>query len=144
MPACQPPPVPQLEDQLLKRVRAFAHVDDPHARSGLSRRSSPTTLRRTTSSLRREQRLARMLFFSLWSDGGGYASYADGLDALRRERATRANSRAVVDLSFDAARHLTLDLRGRPGRRAAEGARPLPARRDPWLHWTSHAPQQLP
>ena len=36
----------------------------------------------------------------------------DGLTALRRERATRAELSAVVDLSFDAARHLTLDLGG--------------------------------
>jgi len=53
-----------------------------------------------------------MLYCSLWSDGGGHASYAAGLTALRRERATRAELSAVVDLSFDAARHLTLDLRG--------------------------------
>ena len=32
-----------------------------------------------------EQHLARMLFFSLWPDGGGHESYDAGLVALRRE-----------------------------------------------------------
>ena len=47
-----------------------------------------------------EQRLARMLFFSLWADGGGHSSYDDGLAALRSERAARdeldARRRPVV------------------------------------------------
>ena len=54
-------------------------------------RAAPTRrlLRRRRPAVRRdaqpaEQRLARMLFYSLWSDGGGHESYADGLAALRR------------------------------------------------------------
>ena len=50
-----------------------------------------------------------MLFFSLWPDGGGHASYDAGLAALQRERATRDELRSVVELSFDAARHHALD-----------------------------------
>ena len=59
-----------------------------------------------------EQRIARMLFFSLWPDGGGHTSYDSGLAALRRERATRDELRSVVDISFDAARHHALELTG--------------------------------
>jgi superfamily II DNA or RNA helicase/HKD family nuclease len=102
----------ELEQKLLKRVRAFAHVDDPDRaaayRALLSDHApsyddlSPT-----------EQRLARMLFYSFWSDGGGHDSISEGFDALRREAATRAEVSAVVDLSFDAARHVSLGLPGR-------------------------------
>jgi len=100
-----------LEERLLRRVRAFTHVDD---------RSRAETYRRLLAddapdygeleSL--EQRMARMLFFSLWPDGGGHRSYADGLAALRAERATRAELGAVVDISFDCARHHPVELGG--------------------------------
>jgi hypothetical protein len=53
-----------------------------------------------------------MLFNSLWSDGGGFSGVAEGFAALRREQATRREISAVVDLSFDAARHVTIDLEG--------------------------------
>ncbi len=53
-----------------------------------------------------------MLFYSLWSDGGGHASYDDGLAALSAEGATRAEISSVVDLAFDAARHVPIDLGG--------------------------------
>jgi len=59
-----------------------------------------------------EQQMARMLFFSLWPDGGGYQSYGQGLAALRRERATRDELRSVVDISFEASRHNALELTG--------------------------------
>ena len=32
------------------------------------------------------QAYGRMLFFSLWPDGGGFDSYDGGLDVLRRSR----------------------------------------------------------
>ena len=51
-----------------------------------------------------------MLFFSLWSDGGGYASVEDGLEAFRIESATRAEMSTVVYLSYQAARHVPSDL----------------------------------
>jgi hypothetical protein len=59
-----------------------------------------------------EQKLARMLYFSFWSDGGGHESIEEGLAALRAERATRAEVRSVIDLSFDAARHVTTPMLG--------------------------------
>jgi superfamily II DNA or RNA helicase/HKD family nuclease len=101
----------ELEDKLLKRVRAFTHVDD---------RTRVETYRRILSDLspsydelaENEQRLARMLFFSLWRGGGGHSSFADGLNALRSEPAVRDEIGAVIDMSFDAARRQTTRLSG--------------------------------
>ena len=58
------------------------------------------------------QRRARMLYYSIFYDGGGHDTYAAGFAALRHEVATRREISTVVDLSFDAARHVTLDLEG--------------------------------
>lgn len=105
-------PGSDLEDKLLKRIRAFAHVDDR------IRRDSYIELlvddERVYEDLSvGEQRLARMLFFSFWPDGGGHGSFGEGLTALRHERAARNEASSVVDLSFEAARHLALPLDGR-------------------------------
>jgi superfamily II DNA or RNA helicase/HKD family nuclease len=102
-------PGSELEAKLLKRVRAFAHVDDPiraTAYKALLDDRAPDYSHMSQA----EQRLARMLYFSLWSDGGGYASVDEGLDALRGEVATRAEISTVVDLSYEAARHVPSDL----------------------------------
>lgn len=98
------------EDRLLKRVRAFAHVDD-RVRADYYQRFL-IEMPRFDSLSAEERRVATMLFFSLWPDGGGFDSVEDGLDALRQERATRAELGAVVDISFDAARHRTVALGG--------------------------------
>jgi superfamily II DNA or RNA helicase/HKD family nuclease len=104
-------PGSDLEDALLKRVRAFAHVDDEQrAHTYLSLLGDDAPEYDALSP--HEQRLARMLFFSLWNDGGGHASYGAGFRALRDEASTRRELSAVVDLSFDAARHVALDLAG--------------------------------
>lgn len=100
-----------LEERLLRRVRAFAHVDDPTratAYRALLSDDSPDYDELSPT----EQRLARMLYFSLWSDGGGFASVSEGLRALRREAATRSEIAAVIDLGFQAARHVPLRLAG--------------------------------
>ncbi|MDO9457256.1 DUF3427 domain-containing protein [Nocardioides sp.] len=99
------------EDKLLKRVRAFAHVDDrlrALAYDALLDDSAPSYAELSSV----EQRLAQMLFFSIWPDGGGYDSYDDGLAALRGQHAARAELRSVVDLSFEAGRHQALELTG--------------------------------
>lgn len=104
-------PGSELEERLLKRVRAFSHVDDPQraqSYDALLRDGAPTYEHLSDS----EQKLARMLFYSFWSDGGDFDTYQDGLEALRRETAARAEIRAVVDLSFEAARHVPLALEG--------------------------------
>jgi superfamily II DNA or RNA helicase/HKD family nuclease len=105
-------PGSELEAQLLKRIRAFSHVDDKARASAYLRVLSDDAPPYEELS-RVEQHYARMLFFSLWPDGGGHSSYAEGLAALRREGATRDEVSAVVGLSFDAARHQTVSLGGR-------------------------------
>ncbi|WP_239456548.1 DUF3427 domain-containing protein [Nocardioides solisilvae] len=100
-----------LEERLLKRVRAFAHVDDP-VRASFYRRFLAEDDDRYADLSPKEQRLARMLYYSLWSDGGGFDSVESGFDAVRREVATRAEISTVVDLSFQAARHVPLPLEG--------------------------------
>lgn len=104
-------PGSELEAKLLKRVRAFAHVDDPArvtAYKALLDDNAPDYSHMSEA----EQRLARMLYYSLWSDGGGYTSVEEGLAAFKRESATRAEISTVVDLSYEAARHVPTDLRG--------------------------------
>lgn len=100
-----------LEDRLLKRIRAFAHVDDidrVHAYVRLLGEDVPDC-----SSLSEiEQQFARMLFFSLFPDGGGFSSYDEGFRALQTEAATRDELRAVAGLAFDGARHVTTPLLG--------------------------------
>ncbi len=99
------------EVKLLRRGRAFSHVDDSVRAvqySALLRDDAPAYVQLTPT----EQRIARMLLFSLWPDGGGFDSIGHGLEALRGEAATRDEIGSVVDISFDAARHETADLTG--------------------------------
>lgn len=104
-------PGSELEERLLKRVRAFAHVDDPQRAEAYRSLMSEDTLGYEDLSPA-EQRLARMLYYSLWSDGGGFDSVSEGFAAVRREPATRAEISTVVDISFEAARHVPLSLTG--------------------------------
>ena len=97
------------EGALLKRIRAFAHVDDPE-RSATYRRLLADDAPSYADLSPAEQRLARMLFFSLWPDGGNHESINVGLARLRREEAARDELRAVIDLAFDEARHVTVGL----------------------------------
>jgi superfamily II DNA or RNA helicase len=97
------------EEGLLKRVRALAHVDDA-LRAGHYDRLLAEAAPGYHSLSPVERRLADMLFFSLWPDGGGHASVADGLAALHAERAARGELASVVDLGFSSARHITLEL----------------------------------
>ncbi|MEO7131807.1 MAG: DEAD/DEAH box helicase family protein, partial [Dermatophilaceae bacterium] len=73
------------EVALLKRVRALAHVNDPERAAAYLRwlaQDAPSYGSADT----RAQAYARMLFFSLWPDGGGHDSYDSGLASLRSER----------------------------------------------------------
>ncbi len=99
------------EAKLLRRGRAFSHVDDSVRAaqySALLRDDAPAYAQLTPA----EQRIARMFLFSLWPDGGGFDSIGQGLEVLRREAAARDEISSVVDISFEAARHETPDLTG--------------------------------
>lgn len=99
------------EAQLLRRVRALAHVDD-HERATAYLRLISDDAPSYAGLAKREQRLARMLFFSLWPDGGGFESYQAGFTALQREQATRDELREIVELSFEQTRHTVKPLLG--------------------------------
>jgi superfamily II DNA or RNA helicase/HKD family nuclease len=99
------------EDQLLKRVRALAHVDDID-RVRTYRRLLDDDAPAYSSLDPAERSFARMLFFVLWPDGGGFSSYDDGLAVLRDEAAVRDEIRAVIDLAFDRTRHAGLRMEG--------------------------------
>ena len=105
------PPGSELEDRLLKRVRAFAHVDDADRAATYARflREGDVDYDALSSE---EQRFARMLYYSLWSDGGGFATYGEGLQALGAEAATRSEIAEVVDIAYSATRHVPIGLEG--------------------------------
>ena len=93
------------EKDLVKRVRAVAHVDDRLRRDEYVRilRSA------AESGSAAESRLAEMLFFSLFPDGGGYASAADALWELR-DQPVFDELRQVIDIGFGAAHRPTVQL----------------------------------
>lgn len=105
------PPSGPLEAALLKRVRAFCHVDDPaRAAAYLAwlRDDAPDYSQADAVM----QAYGRMLFFSLWPGGGGFGSCAAGLAALRHEAAVRQDLRAVIGLARDGAQRVTARLTG--------------------------------
>lgn len=96
------------EEQLLKRTRAFAHVDDAERAAAYTRLLTEPFAYDALPE--REQRFARMLFFSLWRDGGGFSSYQQGFDQLRTERAVRDEICQLVALGIENASHVTRPL----------------------------------
>lgn len=93
------------ETHLVKRVRALAHTDDRlrwqsyrACLDGAIDLSGPA-----------ERRLAAMLFYSLFPNGGGFADVAAGLGALAGEPIVD-EMRQVIDIAFDTARRTTYDL----------------------------------
>jgi hypothetical protein len=58
----------------------------------------------------REQRFARMLFYTLRDDGGGFQSYDAGLDYLRGYQFVCSEIRQIVKLGVAASRHATKGL----------------------------------
>lgn len=98
------------EAALLRRIRAFAHVDDAVRATGYQRLLTSETPYEQLSTA--EQRLARMLFFSAFPNGGGFESYQAGLSAIRDEAAVAAELSSVLDLVFDSTRHGAKRLSG--------------------------------
>jgi hypothetical protein len=94
------------ETDLVKRVRAVAHVDDR------LRRDEYVRLLRSAEepSGAMESRLAEMLYFSLFPDGGGYSTGADALWELR-DQPVFDELRQVIDIGFSAAHRPTTQLR---------------------------------
>jgi superfamily II DNA or RNA helicase len=99
------------ESALLRRVRALAHVDDAD-RAAAYRLLLADDAPRYSGVDVGMQRYARMLFFSLWPDAGGFSSFDEGLAALKREDAVRDELTSLIDLSLDSTRHLAEPLIG--------------------------------
>lgn len=99
------------ERELLKRIRAFAHIDD-RGRASTYRQLLADDAPSYGDLNDDQRRVARMLFFSLWPGGGGHSTIDDGLDQLRQEPAVRDEVRAVVDLAYDRTSHVAVELSG--------------------------------
>ncbi|AGS69828.1 hypothetical protein HGI09_40270 [Streptomyces collinus] len=100
------------EAALLKRAHAFLHVDDPERAAAYLRlldddappyEELPAT----------EQSYARMLFFNLWDDAGGFTSFQEGLDSLRPQQVFRDELRQVLSHVMEQADHVPIPLTGR-------------------------------
>jgi len=99
----------EIEHQLAKRTRAFAHVDDP-LRYGVFTKllgSDGVNYRDLTSV---EQTLARMLFFNVWPDGGTFSNYDQGFAVLRDHELLRQEISEIIDISFTNTRTATTPL----------------------------------
>lgn len=97
------------EAALLRRMVALSHVDDPERATAYTKFATADSPRYDDLT-EREQRLARMLFFTLWPDRGGFSSYGEGLDHLRAHPAVCAELRELVSLGLDRARYLPQPL----------------------------------
>jgi len=103
-----PAPGPD-ETTLLRRLATLTHVDDPERAEVYARIADPDgpAYAELTD---RDRRLARMLFFQLWPDRGGFDDYQDGLDHLRRHPAVCAEIGELTSYTLDRARHLPRPL----------------------------------
>jgi superfamily II DNA or RNA helicase/HKD family nuclease len=97
------------EGTLLRRMAAFNHVDD-RERAETYRRLLRSGGPRYDELSEREQRLARMLLFTLWPKRGGFPSYEAGLAHVRQHPAVCAEIAELVQLGQDRARRLPSSL----------------------------------
>lgn len=88
------------ERELVKRVRALAHVDDRARHAGYRALLGGSVV---------QGRLAEMLRYSLYPDGGGFADAVAGLTAVAGEPILD-EMRQVIDIAFDAAHRSTVAL----------------------------------
>ena len=101
-------PAGVLEEALLKRTSAFAHVDDSERADHYMRLTSSHIDYASLND--REQRYARMLFFSLWPNGGLFSSYQDGFDVLAMHPAVCEEIRQIIALGLESATHVSAPM----------------------------------
>ncbi|WP_142057748.1 DUF3427 domain-containing protein [Pseudarthrobacter sp. B4EP4b] len=97
------------EKKLLGRMAALIHVDDPERAAAYSMLVAPDAPRYADLGMR-EQAFARMLFYTLWDDGGGFTTYDGGLDHLRGYQFVCREIRQVVKLGVAASKHAAKSL----------------------------------
>lgn len=85
------------EDKLLRQLVRLTHADDPERLAFLQQFISSGPPPRTADLPVREQRLTRMLFFTLWRDGGGFDSYDAGFRYLWKHPAVVAEIASLAD-----------------------------------------------
>ncbi|MEU7990152.1 DUF3427 domain-containing protein [Streptosporangium canum] len=98
-----------MEEMLGRRVRALLHVDDQQRAEAYTRLLRPDGALYDQCSPR-DQAFVRMLFFSFWRDGGGFASYDEALAQLRAESALRKEIRQVITYGAERPRHVAKPL----------------------------------
>jgi superfamily II DNA or RNA helicase len=96
------------EEALLRRTSAFAHVDDRERAEAYTRLLTTDVAYDDLTD--REQRFARMLFFSFWRNGGGFSSYQQGVERLRQHPAVCQEVAELVGLGLEGATHVTRPL----------------------------------
>ncbi|OIJ88068.1 DUF3427 domain-containing protein [Streptomyces colonosanans] len=99
------------EEELLKRVHAFLHVDD-HERARAYLRLLADDAPDYDSLSPTDQVYARMLFFNLWDKAGGFSSYREGLESLRAQHAFRNELQQVLLYVLDRTDHFPIPLDG--------------------------------
>ncbi|MFC8896852.1 DUF3427 domain-containing protein [Streptomyces cinereoruber] len=105
-----PKDAPQGEKDLLKRISAFHHADDPERIAAYSKILEDDAPRYSELS-DRDQAFARMLYFSLWPLSG-FTSYEEGLESLRAQHAFRSELRQVLDYVRERLDHVPISLSG--------------------------------
>jgi superfamily II DNA or RNA helicase/HKD family nuclease len=99
------------EEELLRRVHAFLHVDDQErAQAYLQLLADDAP---DYDSLPPDRQVyARMLFFNLWDKAGGFTSYREGLEFLRSHHLVRDELRQVLTYVLDRTDHYPIPLEG--------------------------------
>jgi superfamily II DNA or RNA helicase/HKD family nuclease len=105
---------PTEKANLFERVHAFLHVDDPdrvRAYQRLLEDDAPDY----DSLSPEDQTYARMLFFNVWDNAGGFTSYRAGLESLRAQRLFRDELTQVLSYVLEKAEHFPIPLDGALG-----------------------------
>ncbi|WP_217566678.1 DUF3427 domain-containing protein [Streptomyces sp. GbtcB7] len=104
-------PAPSGEATLLKRIHAFLHVDDPErANTYLRLLADDTPAYEHLAPT--DQVYARMLFFNLWDNAGGFTSFQQGLESLRSQEVFRDELRQVLSYVIEQSDHFPIPLAG--------------------------------
>ncbi|SEF55234.1 Superfamily II DNA or RNA helicase [Nonomuraea solani] len=98
-----------LEIELGRRIRALLHVDDAGRAAAYAHLLSSDDVRYDKLSAT-QQAFARMLFFSFWRDGAGFASYDEGLRQLRSQPALCEEINQVLSYGLERPRHVARRL----------------------------------
>lgn len=92
--------LPRTDDGLLKRARAFVHVNDPERAETYKRLLSSDCPDYDVLGTR-ERTYARMLCFTVWSDLGGHASFQSALETVRSSQTFCREVEQLVELGVD-------------------------------------------